>query len=143
MGPIVSGEKVLGDAASHESKQIKQNYSDALAAEMEGYGFFDAVWRNGGIDALVIRGIFDYCDKDKSVADAGGSQEIAAACASAVAFEFLANYSQFHLKNKQREYQHTIRQKKSQYCPMFKNNFQNKNNLILLKSQINRRFRCL
>jgi len=101
VGPIVSGEKVLGDATSHQSEQIKQNHSDALAAEMEGFGFFDAVWRNGGIDALIIRGISDYCNKDKSTVDAGGSQEIAAACASAVAFEFLANYSKFHLKYKQ------------------------------------------
>lgn len=100
VGPIVSGEKVLSDEKSYEYELIKQNYSDANAAEMEGFGFLDTAWRNNGIDAIVIRGISDYCDKGKSEADKGGSQEIAAVNASAVTFEFLANYSKSRsLKN--------------------------------------------
>lgn len=100
VGPIVSGEKLLSDTESYEYKLIEQNCSDALAAEMEGFGFLEATYRNS-LHALVFRGISDYCDKDKGKADEGGSQEIASAHASAFAIEFLASYSESRVQNKQ------------------------------------------
>lgn len=105
VGPIVSGEKLLSDRESYEYKLIEQNCSDALAAEMEGFGFLEATYRNS-LHALVFRGISDYCDKDKGKADEGGSQEIASAHASAFAIEFLASYSESRVQNKQETSSH-------------------------------------
>lgn len=89
IGPIAAGEKVVGSAKSSVAQLIRENYSDALAVEMEGRGFLVAARGNSGVGAIVIRGISDLLD-GKAAADAACSQRTAARHASAFAFEMLA-----------------------------------------------------
>lgn len=91
IGPIAAGEKLVGATRSGTATIIRQTYSDALAVEMEGRGFVDALHTNEGVNGIVIRGISDLLD-DKSEADAEGWQEIAADSAAAFAFELIASY---------------------------------------------------
>lgn len=89
VGPIAAGEKIWASTTSPEWQSFKASVDDALAVETEGYGFFQAAYANPQVEALIIRGISDLID-NKSEAEAGNSQEIAARHASAFAFEILA-----------------------------------------------------
>ena len=82
VAPIASGNQVAASMDSALGNLLRSNYSDALAVEMEGYGFLEALHAYPRIDALIIRGISDRLD-DKTEADAKNFQEVAARCAAA------------------------------------------------------------
>lgn len=92
VGPIAAGEKVVASTASEVYLLLKKSYGDALAVEMEGYGFARAVYANGSLPGMVIRGISDLLDA-KGEADARGSQPVAARRAAAFAFEVLSRFN--------------------------------------------------
>jgi|SRR5579859_1447605 len=89
VGPIAAGEKVLKSRSVELAALLRATYDDALAIEMEGYGFLKAVHAHHSIQALVVRGISDLIE-GKDEADAQNWQEIASRHASAFAFEILA-----------------------------------------------------
>lgn len=91
VAPIAAGEKVVASIESEVFQFLRSNYGDAIAVEMEGFGFLDATRANQQVSALVIRGISDLI-YNKTEADNQGYQDIAARHASAFAFEILAKY---------------------------------------------------
>ena len=97
VGPIAVGEKVVASKESDVYKFLRQNYSDAIAVEMEGYGFLEAVNSRGRpLPAIVIRGISDLIDnKNDDIHQEPESirQQKAARHASALAFQLLATYN--------------------------------------------------
>jgi nucleoside phosphorylase len=89
VAPIAAGSKVVASTKSVSAKKLKALYSDAVAVEMEGFGFQTAAALSPAVYAMVIRGISDLID-EKSTTDADGWQSIAADHASAFAFQMLS-----------------------------------------------------
>jgi nucleoside phosphorylase len=90
--PIATGDVVLADAKSEIARFIRSNYNDAGAIEMEGSGALQAAHLNGQLDALVVRGISDRANDDKSDDDASGSQQRAAKQAALVTVALLRKH---------------------------------------------------
>lgn len=87
VAPIAAGEKVISSTKTEIYNNIKNFLSDALAVEMEGAGFLQAV-RVFAAQGIVIRGISDLLEK-KEEADNSGSQPNAANNAISFAFQMV------------------------------------------------------
>jgi nucleoside phosphorylase len=92
IGAIAAGEKVIASKQASTYQLLCTNYEDALAVEMEGHGFLQAVRANQTTRALVVRGISDLID-NKTSAERDHSQERAARHAAAFAFEVLVKFN--------------------------------------------------
>ncbi|MEV1069332.1 5'-methylthioadenosine/S-adenosylhomocysteine nucleosidase [Streptomyces sp. NPDC050263] len=90
--PLACGDVVLAGDRSALRERIQRTYNDAYAIEMEGSGASHAAHLSGQLDVLVIRGISDFANAEKADADAGGSQEFAAAQAAEVAVAVLRKH---------------------------------------------------
>lgn len=94
VAPIAAGEKVIASKESDVFNFVRTSYNDAIAVEMEGFGFLSAAFAYPNIKAIVIRGISDLI-KDKNSDDPvegneNERQERASSHASAFAFEVLS-----------------------------------------------------
>ncbi|MBD2705432.1 5'-methylthioadenosine/S-adenosylhomocysteine nucleosidase [Spirosoma sp. BT702] len=85
--PIAAGEKVVASERSATYELLNQYVSQALAVEMEGYGFLAPIHSHHA-KGIVIRGISDLLN-NKEVADASGSQPLAARNGTAFLAEML------------------------------------------------------
>jgi len=91
VGPVASGEQVLTRQDAEMVRILGAHAEDALAVEMEGWGFLFAAHTNEDVPAIVIRGISDLLD-DKDPATDRRNQTVAAQHAAAFAFELLASF---------------------------------------------------
>ena len=89
VGAVAAGPKVLAATRSATFNFIQEHYGDALAVEMEGYGFLRSVRMNHPIQGIVVRGISD-CIGDKTPGNDIDWQPVAARHAAAFAFQILA-----------------------------------------------------
>jgi nucleoside phosphorylase len=87
VAPIAAGEKVVALAEVYNF--LRDSFSDAIAVDMESFGFLLAMYRKPEIDAMIIRGISDLISGETAEHDKKW-QPIAARNASAFAFEMLA-----------------------------------------------------
>jgi nucleoside phosphorylase len=90
--PIAAGEKVIASRKAEVYEYLREYYDDAIAVEMEGFGFLKATQQVKNVSAMVIRGISDLIDgkNDDSVEPEQIRQQKAARHASAFAFTLLA-----------------------------------------------------
>lgn len=90
--PMAAGEKVIASRKAQVYEYLREYYDDAIAVEMEGFGFLKATQQVKNVSAMVIRGISDLIDgkNDDSVEPEQIRQEKAARHASAFAFTLLA-----------------------------------------------------
>ena len=88
IAPIAAGEKVVADINNPTWQQIKLHYNDAIALEMEAYGFATALHGHKGVQGLVVRGISDMCE-GKTETDKHDWQPVAAGHAAAFLFDIL------------------------------------------------------
>lgn len=86
--PIASGSVVVAHAKSRTAHLLDQYCGDAVAVDMESYGFLQTVNANPGIEGLVIRGISDLLTSKDEDSDRRW-QPVAARHAAAFAIELL------------------------------------------------------
>jgi nucleoside phosphorylase len=87
--PIAAGGKVIAGGRSATAEFLSRHCGDALAVDMESYGFLHGAYVNKQVDTLVVRGISDLLD-DKTAENDRDWQVPAASHAAAFAFELLA-----------------------------------------------------
>jgi tetratricopeptide (TPR) repeat protein/nucleoside phosphorylase len=91
VGTIAAGQKVVASRRSATYQFLAANCSDALAVEMEGWGFLLGTYANEDVKAIVVRAISDNIDDKTPDADRRW-QPIAARHAAGFAFELLATW---------------------------------------------------
>lgn len=87
---IAAGDVVLNSKISVVAEDLRRNYNDAVAVEMESAGFALAGHLSGKVAAATVRGISDHADGRKAVADSRGGQRVAARNAAAFAVALAA-----------------------------------------------------
>ncbi|GAA1099050.1 phosphorylase family protein [Streptomyces javensis] len=86
--PLAAGGRVVAHHRSDVGLRLAAGAGDALAVDMEGFGFLAGAYANRQLDALVIRGISDLLD-DKGEAHDERWQPVASRNAAAFAFELI------------------------------------------------------
>jgi Phosphorylase superfamily len=107
VGAIAAGDKVVADTGSELFKLLRSAYNDAIAVEMEGFGFLSAVFAYPSIRAIVVRGISDMVagkNDDGGQGKEENRQQKAANHAGAFAFELLAKLESVEKSEAQSQY---------------------------------------
>ncbi|NEP59572.1 MAG: 5'-methylthioadenosine/S-adenosylhomocysteine nucleosidase [Symploca sp. SIO2G7] len=92
VAPIIAGEKVVASRHSDILQFLRSSYNDAIAIEMEGFGFLSVAFAYPNIRAIVIRGISDLIEgkHDDAIELEEVRQAKASHHASAFAFQMLS-----------------------------------------------------
>ncbi|WP_019609813.1 MULTISPECIES: hypothetical protein [Nocardiopsis] len=85
---MAAGNKVVASGDALTAERLRLRCRDAVAVEMEGYGFLRSAYLAPGTHSLVVRGISDLLSGKTADAD-DFWQPVAAAHAAAFACEFL------------------------------------------------------
>lgn len=100
--PIASTAQVVASSDADMINRIKEHYNDAIAVEMEGFGFLQSCYQHPEMYSLVVRGISDLVD-NKAETDRRRCQEMAATSAAAFTFQVLSSLGLHrHHKNSDR-----------------------------------------
>jgi nucleoside phosphorylase len=67
--PIAAGGKVVAHDRSRIARLLAQSCGDAVAVDMESYGFLHGAYANEGVSALVVRGVSDLLTGKKEESD--------------------------------------------------------------------------
>ncbi|MEU2685206.1 hypothetical protein ABZ654_15245 [Streptomyces hygroscopicus] len=86
--PLAAGGRVVAHHRSDVGRRLAAGAGDALAVDMEGFGFLAGAYVNQNLDALVIRGVSDLLG-DKGEAHDERWQPVASRHAAAFAFELI------------------------------------------------------
>lgn len=86
--PVAAGGRVVAHHGSDTGRRLAAVAGDAVAVDMEGFGFLAGAYLNQHLDALVIRGISDLLG-DKGEAHDERWQPVASRHAAAFAFELI------------------------------------------------------
>ncbi|GAA1274432.1 5'-methylthioadenosine/S-adenosylhomocysteine nucleosidase family protein [Streptomyces javensis] len=86
--PLAAGGRVVAHHRSDTGLRLAASAGDALAVDMEGFGFLAGAYANQHLDALVIRGISDLLG-DKGEAHDERWQPVASRHAAAFAFDLI------------------------------------------------------
>ncbi|MBP8535776.1 hypothetical protein GWI24_22235, partial [Streptomyces sp. MK37H] len=86
--PLAAGGRVVAHHRSDVGLRLAASAGDALAVDMEGFGFLAGAYVNQQLDALVIRGISDLLG-DKGETHDERWQPVASRHAAAFAFELI------------------------------------------------------
>ncbi|MEU8827987.1 hypothetical protein [Streptomyces sp. NPDC048636] len=86
--PVAAGGRVVAHHRSDTGRRLAAAAGDAVAVDMEGFGFLAGAYLNQHLDALVIRGISDLLG-DKGEAHDERWQPVASRHAAAFAFELI------------------------------------------------------
>jgi nucleoside phosphorylase len=87
--PLAAGSVVVAHQRARIARLLDRNCGDALAVEMEGYGFLQGAYMNDGTSALVVRGVSDLLSGKTGPHDELW-QPLAARNAAAFAYELLS-----------------------------------------------------
>jgi adenosylhomocysteine nucleosidase len=87
--PIAAGEVVLNSASSPLAQQLRGQYNDAVAVEMESAGVCAAARLNHGLPTLTVRGISDSVHSSKTAAERAGWPLVAAGRAASFAVHLM------------------------------------------------------
>ncbi|MEU5271196.1 hypothetical protein AB0G77_22145 [Streptomyces hygroscopicus] len=86
--PLAAGGRVVAHHRSDVGRRLAAGAGDALAVDMEGFGFLAGAYVNQHLDALVVRGVSDLLG-DKGEAHDERWQPVASRHAAAFAFELI------------------------------------------------------
>ncbi|WP_051885740.1 effector-associated domain 2-containing protein [Streptomyces hygroscopicus] len=86
--PLAAGGRVVAHHRSDVGRRLAAGAGDALAVDMEGFGFLAGAYVNQHLNALVIRGVSDLLG-DKGEAHDERWQPVASRHAAAFAFELI------------------------------------------------------
>lgn len=68
--PIASSPIIIAaDELVEIKKLIRESFSDAIAVELEGYGFYNATYENAKNNAILVRGVTDDSTKKDDLTD--------------------------------------------------------------------------